>query len=423
MRMFFEAHGWRAGLPAVAACWFGMLVPADCAQAPPSRPSLIRPARAAPTPSSQTDLRAFIESLRPEAESRGVSPKTFEAAFGDVATPDPAILARTRAQAEFGRPVWDYLVGAVSPGRIARGRAQAARLSSTLSAIEARTGVPRWIVLAFWGVESDFGASGGSVPTIRALTTLAQARFRGTLFREELLSALVILERGDIAPGAMTGSWAGAMGQTQFLPSTFLRHAVDFDGDGHRDIWRSEADALASIASYLQALGWNRAASWGYEVALPPNFDLTGYRGDLADFAGRGVRRTDGAALPAAGQASLFLPAGAGGPAFLITDNFEVVRAYNTSDSYALAVGHLADRLAGAPALAAPWPAKAPRLDKAGLQALQAGLSAKGLYDGEADGRAGPKLREAVRRYQIGAGLVADGYASPTLLAHVKAGR
>nr|WP_245931013.1 lytic murein transglycosylase [Methylobacterium radiodurans] len=378
-----------------------------------------------PGPAAARDagFSAFLAALRPDAAARGISPKTFTAAFADIPGPDPAILARTRRQGEFGRPVWDYLVGAVSAGRIARGQARARALDATLAAIEARYRVPRWIVLAFWGVESDFGASGGSVPTIRALATLAQARHRGDLFRNELLDALAILERGDIAPDRMKGSWAGAMGQVQFLPSTYLRHAVDFDGDGHRNIWTSEADALASIAAYLHNLGWKPDISWGYAVALPPGYDLTRYAGDLADFARAGVRRTDGAPLPASGRASLFLPGGLGAPAFLITDNFEVVRAYNTSDSYALAVGHLADRLAGGPALAAPWPSAATRLDSAGLKALQTGLKAEGLYEGEADGRAGPKLREALRRYQIREGLTADGYATPGVLEHLTARR
>lgn len=366
-------------------------------------------------------FRDFIEALRPESEGRGVSQKTFDAAFRGVTTPDADVLARITRQGEFGRPVWDYLVGAVTSGRIARGRAQEARLAKDLNAIESESGVPRWVVLAFWGVESDFGASGGTVPTIRALATLAHARHRGTLFRDELLAALSILERGDIAPDRMKGSWAGAMGQVQFLPSSFLRHAVDFDGDGHRDIWNSDGDALASIAGYLKTLGWNPSLSWGYEVRLPAGFDLSGYRADLSEFARRGVRRTDGGSLPASGNASLFLPGGAGGPVFLITDNFEVIRAYNTSDSYALAVGHLADRLAGSPALAAPWPSAAARLDKAALQGLQTSLASQGLYAGEADGRAGPKLREAVRQYQIRQGLTADGYATPALLDRLRA--
>ncbi|GJD31795.1 Tn3 family transposase TnXax1 [Methylobacterium adhaesivum] len=392
-----------------------LLAAVGLADAAPTRPSA-----PAPPAAGAQDLRPFIEALRPEALARGISATTFAAAFADVTRADPDVLARTRRQGEFARPVWEYLVGAVSPGRIARGQAQAARLATTLAAIEARFGVPRWIVLAFWGVESDFGASAGTVPTIRALTTLAQAGFRGPLFRDELLAALTILERGDITPGAMKGSWAGAMGQVQFLPSSFLAQAVDFDGDGHRDIWNSQADALASIANFLKSLGWNPAVSWGYAVTLPPNFDLTAYRADLSDFARRGVRRTDGKPFPASGNASLYLPGGLGGPSFLITDNFEVMRAYNTSDSYALAVGHLADRLAGGPPLAAPWPNGTARLDKAGLQALQTGLSARNLYGGEADGRAGPKLREAVRRYQIEQGLPADGYATPALLDHLR---
>lgn len=383
--------------------------------------ALLAPAAAAPPASGQTgaqagDFAAFLAALRPEAEARGVGRGTFEAAFAGIRGPDPEILARTKRQGEFARPVWEYLVGAVSPGRIARGQARGRSLAKTLDAIEARYGVPAPVLLAVWGVESDFGASAGSLPTVRALATLAQARFRGDLFREELLSALVILQRGDITPERMKGSWAGAMGQVQFLPSTFLKHAVDFDGDGHRDIWRSDADALASIAAYLKALGWDPGLSWGYAVVLPEGFDLTRYAGDLGDFARRGVRRLDGGALPPAGRASLSLPGGRGGPAFLITDNFEVIRGYNTSDSYALAIGHLADRLAGGPALSAPWPSAAERLDGSGLRALQEGLRAAGVYDGAVDGRAGPKLREAIRRYQIREGLPVDGYASPTLL-------
>lgn len=371
-------------------------------------------------PGEDFAFSGFVADLRRDAVARGVTEATFDAAFRDVKGPDPAILARTKRQGEFSRPVWDYLVGAVTPARIARGDSRGKALAATLQAIEGRYGVPRSVVLAVWGVESDFGASAGTVPTIRALATLAASGHRGSLFRDELLDALLILQRGDVTPAAMSGSWAGAMGQVQFLPSTYLGHAVDFDGDGRRDIWRDDSDALASIAAYLKDLGWNPALSWGYEVRLPERFDLSRYSGDIADFSARGVRRADGGALPASGKASLFLPGGLGGPVFLLTDNFNVIRGYNTSDSYALAVGHLADRLAGGPALSSPWPTKAPRLDGAGIRALQQGLAAKGFYQGEADGRAGPKLREAVRRFQIDAGLPADGYASPALLAQVR---
>ncbi len=375
---------------------------------------------AGPAPAQDGDFSGFVASLRSDAEARGIARKTFDAAFAELRGPDPDVLARTRRQGEFSRPVWDYLVGAVSPGRIARGQAQGKRLAATLASIEAKTGVPRAVVLAVWGVESDFGASAGSLPTIRALASLAYARHRGSLFRDELLAALQILENGDVEPARMVGSWAGAMGQVQFLPSVYLREAVDFDGDGRRDIWRSEADSLASIAHYLRSLGWKPGLSWGYEVRLPKDFDLTRYRGPLADFTARGVRRTDGSPLPADGEASLFLPGGLGSPVFLITDNFEVIRGYNTSDSYALAIGHLADRLAGGPALAAPWPSGAARLDGPGLKRLQAALAARGLYAGEQDGRAGPKLREAVRQYQIREGLPADGYARPALLERLE---
>lgn len=364
------------------------------------------------------DFRTFVEELWPAAQARKVSRATFDAAFRGI-TPDPAVLARLRRQGEFGRPVWEYLTGAVSAGRIARGRAEAARRAETLAAIEATYGVPGPVLLAFWGIESDFGASAGTMPVIRALATLAEARHRGELFRDELLAALEILEHHDVKPERMRGSWAGAMGQTQFLPSAYLRAAVDFDGDGRRDIWDSAPDALASIANFLAQAGWRRDLPWGVAVTLPAEFDLARYRGQFSDFARRGVRSLDGAALPSAGEASLFLPGGAGGPAFLITVNFEAIRAYNTSDSYALAVGHFSDRIAGGSPLAAPWPT-GPRLDQAGVTALQRGLAARSLYEGPFDGRAGPKLREAVRRYQIAAGLPADGYATPALLEHVK---
>jgi lytic murein transglycosylase len=365
-------------------------------------------------------FRAWIEGLWPLARERGVSRATFDAAFRDVPGPDPAVLARIRRQGEFGRPVWDYLAGAVSAGRIARGRAEAARRAETLAAIEATYGVPASVLLAFWGMESDFGGGTGGTSVVRALATLAQAGHRGTLFRDELLSALTILERGEASPDTLRGSWAGAMGQTQFLPSAYLRAAVDFDRDGRRDIWTSVPDALASIASFLRQAGWQPGLPWGAEVRLPAGFDLSRYRGPFPDFAARGVVRTDGTALPRTGEASLFLPGGAGGPVFLIGDNFEAIRAYNTSDAYALAVGHLADRIAGAPALSAPWPVTAPRLDQAGVKALQQGLAARGHYAGPFDGRAGPKLREAVRRYQIAAGLPADGYATPALLRRLQ---
>lgn len=386
------------------------------------RRSLLAGLVLAPVAAAAGDFRAWIEALWPLAEARGVSRATFDAAFRTVTAPDPSVLARLQRQGEFGRPIWEYLAGAVSATRVARGRSEAARRADLLGRIAARYGVPAPVLLAVWGMESDFGAGTGSVPTLRALATLAESGQRGDLFRDELLSALEILEHRDVAPEGLKGSWAGAMGQTQFLPSVYLRAAVDFDGDGRRDIWTSAPDALASIANFLAQAGWRRDLPWGLEVRLPAGFDLARYRGPLSDFAARGVVRADGSAVPGSGEASLFLPGGIGGPVFLITDNFEVIRGYNTSDSYALAVGHLADRLGGGPPLAAPWPAAGGRLDGPGLKALQVALAASGFYEGPTDGRAGPRLREAVRRYQISVGLPADGYATPALLARITGG-
>lgn len=370
---------------------------------------------------------AFLAGIRREAAARGVSAATLDAALRDVTAPDPAVAARRLGQSEFSRPIWAYLAGAVSAGRVARGRALATRHGALLASTERRTGVPPAIVLAVWGMESDFGADAGSVPTIRALATLAHLGHQGSTFREELLAALTILEAGAIAPARMRGSWAGAMGQTQFMPSSYLRHATDGDGDGVADIWGSSADALASTATFLAASGWRADAPWGTEVALPPGFDLAVHAGAFPDFARRGVRRADGAALPGAGSAlpgagsaSLFLPAGRDGPAFLLAEaNWEAIRAYNTSDAYALAVGHLSDRIAGGDALSRPWPTAAPRLDRDGIRAVQRRLAADGLYAGEADGRLGRRTRDAVRVYQIRAGLVPDGYADPALLVHL----
>ncbi|WP_298965437.1 lytic murein transglycosylase [uncultured Methylobacterium sp.] len=387
-----------------------LLAALPAAAAPPDPPSA----------AANAEVSAFLAGLWPAAQARGVSRATFDAALREVPGPDPAVLARTRRQGEFARPVWDYLAGAVSGARVARGRAEAAKRADILAAIEARYGVPAPVLLAFWGAESDFGTGTGSVSTLRALATLAAAGHRGTLFRDEFLAALEILEHHDVDPARMRGSWAGAMGQVQFLPSAYLRAAVDGDGDGRRDIWASVPDSLASIANFLRLAGWQPGLPWGAEVVLPADFDLSRYRAPLRDFAARGVRRTDGRPLAGEGEASLFLPGGLGGPVFLVTANFEAIRAYNTSDAYALAVGHLAERIAGSAGLAAPWPVAAPRLDGAGIRALQEGLQGRGLYDGPLDGRAGPKLREALRRFQIAAGLPADGYASPAMLERVR---
>jgi membrane-bound lytic murein transglycosylase B len=368
------------------------------------------------------EFRRFVEALWPEARARGVSRATFERAFAGL-SPDPKILALTHQQSEFVRPIWDYLGGAVSSGRLERGRVMAARYASTLAAVERTYGVPRTVVLGVWGMETNFGSFTGSTDVVRALATLAYARYRGDFFRGELLAALQILQRDHIDRRAMRGSWAGAMGQTQFMPSSFLRYAVDGDRDGRRDIWASVPDALASTANYLRQKGWERSLPWGFEVRLPQDFDFRNDRHAFAGWHKLGVRRADGKALPPHGEGALFLPAGANGPAFLVTDNYAVIKAYNSSDAYALAVAHLGDRLTGGRPIAAAWPVHEPPLGREQREEVQRRLAALGHYEGDADGRLGSKTRAALRAFQLRRGLKPDGYATVVVLRELRAAR
>ena len=369
------------------------------------------PHRAAASPAFQ----AFVEGLWSDAQARGISRATFDDAFRGV-VPDPKIGATTGKQSEFVRPVWHYIAGATAPGTVAKGQAAARQWAPVLAGVERTYGVPSSVVLALWGLESGYGASTGGVYTIRALATLAFAGNRRELFRQELLAALQILEQDHIARDAMLGSWAGAMGQTQFMPSSYLKFAVDGDGDGRRDIWTSVPDALASTANFMQQKGWDPSLPWGFEVVLPEGFDWRTVSAGFPLWASLGVRRADGRAMPTRGEGALFLPAGAKGPALLITANFEVIRAYNTSDAYALGVGFLSDRIAGLGPLRASWPVNDPILTLAERAEVQKRLAALALYDGATDGKVGPKSRDSVRRFQLSRGLVADGYMSPAVL-------
>ena len=373
------------------------------------------PHRAAASPAFQ----AFVEGLWPDAQARGVSRTTFDTAFRGV-VPDPKIGATTGKQSEFVRPVWHYIAGATAPGTVAKGQAAARQWAPVLAGVERTYSVPSSVILALWGLESGYGASTGGVYTIRALATLAFAGNRRELFRQELLAALQILEQDHIARDAMLGSWAGAMGQTQFMPSSFLKFAVDGDGDGRRDIWTSVPDALASTANFMQQKGWDPSLPWGFEVVLPEGFDWRTVSAGFPQWASLGVRRADGRAMPPRGEGALFLPAGVKGPALLITANFEVIRAYNTSDAYALGVGFLSDRIAGLGPLRASWPVNDPILTLAERAEVQKRLAALALYDGATDGKVGPKSRDSVRRFQLSRGLVADGYMSPAVLAALR---
>ncbi|QFU15410.1 lytic murein transglycosylase [Microvirga thermotolerans] len=384
----------------------------------PGRDWALPPAQA----QAQGGFQAFVQSLWPQARARGVSRATFEAAFRGV-EPDSKIVALTRKQSEFVRPIWDYIEGSVSAQRLERGRQMAAEWSRTLDMVERTYGVPRSVVLGVWGMETNFGSFTGSIYVIRALATLAYTRYRGDFFKDELLTALQILENDHIDRDKMLGSWAGAMGQTQFMPSSFMKFAVDGNRDGVRDIWTSVPDALASTANYLRQQGWEPGLPWGFEVKLPKGFDYRNLRLGFSSWAALGVRRMDGQPFPRSGEAALFLPAGADGPSFLVTDNYDVIKSYNSSDAYAMGVVHLGDRIMGAGPIRAAWPKDKPLLDKDQREELQKHLAGLGLYRGDADGKLGSKTREAVRNFQLARGLVPDGYADLAVLRELRAAR
>ncbi|HMO06371.1 MAG TPA: lytic murein transglycosylase [Paracoccaceae bacterium] len=370
-------------------------------------------------------LAAWIAAYRPRALAAGVSPATFDAAMAGL-TYDPDVVRRDRRQSEFTKTIWDYLDTAVSDDRVARGRAALARHADLLARIEARHGVEKEVVAAIWGLESAYGTFRGDVPTLRALATLAHDGRRAAFFEGELTAALRILDQGHTTPDRMRGSWAGAMGHTQFMPSSFLALAVDFDGDGRRDVWGDDpGDALASAAAYLAHHGWQRGMPWGMEVMLPPGFDFmhTGERvvRPVADWQSAGVRAVGGGDLPDHGPGSVLLPAGHRGAAFLIWPNFQVIERYNTADAYVIAIGHLSDRLRGAPPIAAAWPREDRALTLEERLELQTRLTAAGHDTKGVDGRIGPNTIAATRAFQAAQGLVPDGYANPALLERLRA--
>ena len=392
-------------------------------QTPPA-PAAPAPAAVPPAASAAPDpFRTFVEGLWPDAEARFVSRATFDAAFRGV-TPDPAVLKSTGTQAEFVRPVWDYLASAITQGRIDLGRKKAAQWAPTLARIEARFGVDRFAFLGIWAMETGFGAFSGNQPVIRVLASLAFANYRGATFRDELLDALEIIQAGNVTVAAMKGSWAGAMGQTQFLPSSFKAYAVDFDGDGRCDIWSSVPDALASTAFFLKEQGWTAGLPWGFEVILPKGFDASHNEettpAPFERWAAREVKRADGSPLPTSGEASLLIPAGLRGPAFLVTRNFRVFKSYNNATSYALAVALLGDRIAGKGPLVGAWPVRDRVLTTTEARELQTRLRDLGFDVGEIDGRIGERARDALLAYQAKAGLVADGFPTTALLEKMR---
>lgn len=371
-------------------------------------------------PAKASDFSGFVDGLWPSAQAAGVSRETFAAAVAGLA-PEPGVLAKPKAQAEFTISIPAYLAETVTNGRVARGQSVAASLSGPLGRAAARHGVPGEIMVAILGVESNFGTATGGADVLKVLATLAWKGHRAETFIEEFIAALVMLEKGYATRAQLRGSWAGAMGQPQFMPSAYLKFAESDEGSGAPDIWRSQADSVASIANFLAKSGWVAGVPAVVEARLPEGFDYADFDLDFARWRALGVARADGEALPAAGAASLYLPAGANGPAFLISDNFEVIRQYNTSDAYAMSVAILAERIAGRDVPTAPWPRVAP-LSTADVKAMQQLLTERGYYRGTIDGKLGRTSRNAVHAFQLAEGLrPADGFATKEVLARLRA--
>ncbi|MDQ3561098.1 MAG: lytic murein transglycosylase [Pseudomonadota bacterium] len=350
-------------------------------------------------PAAAATFSACVDGLKATATKAGVSQAVVSRAL-DVSEPDEKVLRLSKVQPEFKTPIWDYLGFLTDEQRVNDGRAMMRKYDGVLRAAEQRFGVDRHVIAAVWGVETDFGQEAGDLFLPHALATLyCQSGRRKDFWRGELIAALKLVDRGDLELSKLYGSWAGAFGQTQFIPSTYQRLAVDFDGDGRRDLVSSVADALGSTANYLSRAGWQTGESWMIEVQAPAGYSGPKGRGAkaaLSTWAKRGVVRADGAQLSGGAKAGLLLPAGAKGPGFLVFGNFDAIYSYNQAESYALAISHLADRLAGYPALRSSWPPDDPGLSRAERLHLQQLLAANGYDIGEADGKIGPVTRAAI---------------------------
>jgi membrane-bound lytic murein transglycosylase B len=374
----------------------------------------------------------WVQSFWPQAQAAGISREVYFNALNGF-TPDPDILRRADTQPEFAKPIWEYLATAVSEERVRNGQRMLTRYARELDRIEQRYGVEKEIVVAIWGMESAYGAilEGNHPlikPVIRSLATLAyQGGSRQNFGRQQLIAALKILQNGDVTLAGLEGSWAGAMGHTQFIPTSYLAYAVDFDGDGKRNVWTSEVDALASTANYLEEAGWSSGETWGYEVRLPAGFDYrladAGETRTIAAWAEAGVVRARGGAFPRPmDRATVYAPAGARGPAFLLLDNFRTIKRYNNANSYALAIGHLADRLMGYGQFAQAWPVGDRPLSRAEREELQRLLASLGLYAGAIDAEIGSGSRAGIRAFQQRVGMAVDGHASLVILERLRAG-
>ena len=368
-----------------------------------------------------------IAGYWPDAARRGVTRETFET-YATGLTPDLKIMDFVDSQPEFTKALWDYLDLLVSDARIKRGREILAANKATFEAVEKAYGVDRHVVAAIWGVESNYSTQIGERPVLRSVATLACVGRRQAYFKDEFLATLEILNRGDVTPEHLKGSWAGAFGPTQFMPTAFKRYAVDFDGDGRRDVVDSIPDLVASTANNLKLDGWMAGQTWGYEVVVPPEFDYLLADGakpmTVREWEHHGVRRVGGKPFPrATDKGFLLVPAGARGPAFLMLNNFRAIMRYNPAEAYALAIGLLADRLRGDRPLVRAWPREERVLTSAERYELQQLLLARGFdIGGEPNGRINALTRGALKRFQMAAGLVPDGFATADLLDRLRAG-
>lgn len=369
--------------------------------------------QAVPARAQDQSFAAFTAELWTDAQAKAITRATFDTALKGV-TPDQRVIAATKRQPEYGKPVGDYVNAIVSNRRIADAQLKAREWVKTFDAVEKRFEVERWVLLALWGMESDFGTEKDRWDVFRSLATLAYVKYRDPYFRNELLVAMQIMQNSRLPREKMVSSWAGAMGQTQFMPSNFVDYAIDFSGDGRADIWSNVPDVLASTANYLRKWKWNPALPWGFEVTVPKSFDYMRSRANYTEWEALGVRRADGKHFPSSGQGILFFPSGADGPGFIVTENFDVLKEYNNSDAYAIAVGHLADRIHGGGLIKAAWPKDDRQLSRDARIALQRKLSALGYKVNEFEGHIDFDLRDNIRAEQKKLGMVPDG--TPTLL-------
>ena len=357
----------------------------------------------------------FTAKLWPDAEKKGVTRSTFDVAMKGV-TPDRRVIAATQRQPEYGKPFGDYVNAVASRGRIARGKRKIRQWAKTFGEVEKKFGVGRFILTALWGIETDYGAERDRWDVFRSLATLAYVGYRNPYFRNELIVAMKIMQDGRFARRRMVSSWAGAMGQTQFMPSNIVDFAIDFSGDGRSDIWSNVPDILASTANYLHKEHWQPGLPWGFEVQVPKGFDMMRSRASFAEWRALGVRRADGKPFPKDGSGILFFPAGYKGPAFIVTPNYDVLKEYNNSDAYAVGVGHLADRLRGGPPIKAKWPSDDRQLSRDARIALQKKLAALGYQVHDFEGHVDFDLRDNIRAEQKKFSMVPDGNPTTAFL-------